>query len=84
MGLAPRIRPGRLPLKLAVVRARLGMTQAKLAQTLSDSALVVTKQDISKYELGRREPPIIVLLRYSRLTDITMEKFADDQVELPE
>jgi len=84
MGLAPRTRPVRLSPKLAGVRARLNMTQSELADALSDSFISVTKQDISKFEKGEREPPIIVLLRYSKLTNIAMENFADDLLELPD
>jgi transcriptional regulator with XRE-family HTH domain len=71
-------------LKLASARARLRMTQSELAAALSDSTLTVSKQDISKYERDKREPPVIVLLRYSRLTNITIEVFADDHLNLPE
>ena len=83
MGLAPRIRPRRLSFKLAEARSRLKLTQIELASALSDSTLSISKQDISKYENDQREPPVIVLLRYSRLTGITIETFADDLLELP-
>ena len=38
---------------------------------------------ISKYELERNEPPLMVLLAYSRITGIPVENFIDDKLDLP-
>jgi hypothetical protein len=40
--------------------------------------------NISKYELGRNEPPLSTLLRYSRLAGVHLENIVDDELELPE
>jgi hypothetical protein len=39
---------------------------------------------VSNFELGTREPDLIVVLRYSRLAGIPMEIIVDDQLNLPE
>ena len=83
MGASPRVRPVRLAAKLAIVRAKLGITQPELAEALSDNKVVVSKQDISKYEKGERDPSLVILLRYSRLARVQMEIFADDKLDLP-
>jgi len=38
---------------------------------------------ISGYELGEREPSLIVLLRYARVYGCTMEDLVDDKIKLP-
>jgi len=37
---------------------------------------------ISEYEIGKREPDLIILLRYAKLARLPMEVFADDKLEL--
>jgi hypothetical protein len=39
---------------------------------------------VSNYELGTREPDLIVVLRYARLADVPMEMLVDDKLNLPE
>jgi hypothetical protein len=38
---------------------------------------------ISGYELGTREPPLPVLLRYARLAQISTDVLIDDKLSLP-
>ncbi|HVF66821.1 MAG TPA: hypothetical protein VM914_04110 [Pyrinomonadaceae bacterium] len=38
---------------------------------------------ISNFEQGKREPPIQLLLAYSRLANIPLEILADDKLDLP-
>jgi len=37
---------------------------------------------ISGYELGQREPPLLVLLRYARIAGVSMETLVDDKMKL--
>jgi hypothetical protein len=37
---------------------------------------------ISKYELNKNEPPLIILLAYGRLAGIPVEKIIDDELDL--
>jgi transcriptional regulator with XRE-family HTH domain len=39
---------------------------------------------ISNYELGTREPPLPVLLKYARLAGISTDVLIDDDLDLPE
>jgi transcriptional regulator with XRE-family HTH domain len=44
----------------------------------------LTQTSISGYELGQREPPLTVLLSYSKLANVHLEVLADDYLDLPE
>ena len=39
---------------------------------------------VSNYELGTREPDLIIVLRYARLAGVPMEMLVDDKLNLPE
>jgi len=77
MGYA-RPRPKQLAAKLLQIRHSLGLSQPKLAKVLGVHAY----NDISKYELDKNEPPLFVLLAYSRAADIPLEKIVDDELTL--
>ncbi len=82
MGSASRIRPKYLAQKLLTIRTNLGFSQTELAEDLSFTNFHLRKSDISRYESGLREPSLIVLLKYARLADITMEMLVDDDIKL--
>ena len=42
------------------------------------------RSSVSAYELGKREPPLKVLLLYSKLANVYLEAIIDDEVDLPE
>ena len=74
-----RPRPKHLAEKLLQIRRNLGMSQVQLAKVLGIRAY----NDISKYELNKNEPPLAVLLAYSRLAGISVEQIIDDNLSLP-
>ena len=74
----PRPRPKHLAAKLLQIRQSLGLSQPKPAKVLGVHAY----NDISKYELDKNEPPLFVLLAYSRAADIPLEKIIDDELTL--
>jgi transcriptional regulator with XRE-family HTH domain len=41
------------------------------------------RSSISKYELGTREPPLPVLLKYARAANVYVDVLIDDEVDLP-
>jgi hypothetical protein len=43
----------------------------------------VTYHRVSEYESGRRDPNLMVLLRYARLANVSVESLIDDELELP-
>jgi len=44
----------------------------------------IYRSAISGYEIGRREPPLPVLLKYARLAGISTDVVIDDKLDLPE
>ena len=78
---APRRIPRKLGKKLLQVRSARDLTQSQMAESLSDKSVHVYKQDVQKFESNQREPSLIVLLRYSRIANMPMEFFADDEVD---
>jgi transcriptional regulator with XRE-family HTH domain len=57
------------------------MSQTEMARALG---LTVHYSAVSNFELGTREPDLLVVLRYARLAGITMETIVDDNLSLPE
>jgi len=83
MGRAARPKPERLGEKLLHIRRALGLSQDAMVGKLSASD-TLTSASISAYELGQREPPLIVLLEYARLANVYLDVLADDGLDLPE
>ena len=82
MGRASRDKPNKLGKKLAQIRTYLGVSQDGLVRMLGLSAKL-TRNDISKYERGMREPSLSVLLKYARVAKVNMEVLIDDKLEMP-
>ena len=81
MGRSRRNKPVKLSHKLLAIRKRLRMSQTEMARALE---LKVHYSAVSNYELGTREPDLIVVLRYARLAGVPMEMIVDDKLNLPE
>jgi transcriptional regulator with XRE-family HTH domain len=43
----------------------------------------ISHKQLSKYELGITEPPLIILLRYARAANISTDMLIDDEMDLP-
>ncbi len=82
MGKKARQRPARLSEKLLQIRNALGLSQSEMLRQLGAEDLITYKQ-ISKYELGVTEPPLLVLLRYARAANVSVEALIDDEMDLP-
>ena len=81
MGRSRRHKPVKLSHQLLAIRKRLRMSQTEMARALE---LKVHYSAVSNYELGTREPDLIIVLRYARLADVPMEVLVDDKMNLPE
>ena len=81
MGRSRRNKPKKLSHKLLAIRKRLQMSQTEMARALE---LKVHYSAVSNFELGTREPDMIMVLRYARLAGVSMETIIDDQLNLPE
>lgn len=82
MGRAPREKPARLAEKLAQVRSMLDLSQDGMVQRLGLEQRL-TREDISKYERGVREPSLLTILRYARAVGVYVDALIDDDVDLP-
>jgi len=81
MGRSRRNKPLQLSQKLLAIRKRLRMSQTEMARALE---LKVHYSAVSNYELGTREPDLLIVLRYARLAGLPMETLVDDSLTLPE
>ena len=66
MGRSRRNKPLKLSQKLLAIRKRLGMSQTEMSRALE---LKVHYSAVSNFELGTREPDLLIVLRYARLAD---------------
>jgi transcriptional regulator with XRE-family HTH domain len=77
-----RLEAKRLGEKLLEVRTALGLSQSEMLRRLGFEEVLVYNR-ISDYELGKREPPLPVLLQYARLAGISTDVLIDDELDLP-
>jgi transcriptional regulator with XRE-family HTH domain len=77
---ANNLNPKRLAEKLKRIRVESNLSQTEILQKLGFSE-VLFQGNISQYELGRREPPLPVLLAYARLGKISVESLIDDELD---
>jgi transcriptional regulator with XRE-family HTH domain len=82
MGRRARPKPTKLAGKLAHIRTALNLSQSEMIRKLG-FADYLRQSHISAFELGTREPPLLVLLRYAKVAGVTMEMLVDDKIELP-
>lgn len=82
MGQSSRPRPTRLAEKLLAIRETMQLSQNEMISRmgLSDE---LTQARISAYERGVREPPLIALLKYARVANLSVEALIDDELDLP-
>lgn len=83
MGRASRPKPKHLAHKLKQIREHLGLSQSEMLIKLGYSAdKKEFRSIISAYELGKREPNLIDLLNYARLSKNSVESIIDDDIEI--
>jgi transcriptional regulator with XRE-family HTH domain len=78
-----RPRPARLAEKLLQIRNLLGLSQTEMLRQLGVEDLI-EYHSISKYEIDRNEPPLMILLQYARVAGVHVEALIDDELDLPE
>ena len=78
MGRWPRKRSERLGGKLLAIRQSLGITQSEMANRLD----YAVHKRLSEFESGKREPKLLVLLRYAKVANVSVESLIDDEIEL--
>jgi transcriptional regulator with XRE-family HTH domain len=77
-----RPKPKRLAEKLRRIREALGLSQSEMLRRLGFEDIHAYTR-ISSYELGRNEPPAMVLLEYARVANVYVEVLIDDGLDLP-
>ena len=77
-----RTSPQRLGEKLIEIRNHLNLSQSEMLNKLGFQDILY-RSNISQYELGRREPPLLILLRYAQLAGVSVDFLIDDNLELP-
>ena len=83
MGRRSRKRPKRLRLKLRQIRETLALSQDAIIPAMGLTGELI-REEISAFEVGRREPPLEVLLAYARLAGVYVDALIDDKLNLPE
>lgn len=78
-----RERPERLAEKLLQIRTALGVSQGEMLGRigLGESGY---RHYISHFETGKREPSLLILLRYARVANVYVEALIDDELDLPD
>jgi transcriptional regulator with XRE-family HTH domain len=82
MGIRQRPKPARLADKLLKIRLMLGLSQTEMLNRLGLQEKGF-RSSISGYELGTREPPLPILLKYARLAGVSTDVLIDDELTLP-
>jgi transcriptional regulator with XRE-family HTH domain len=82
MGKGKRERPARLAEKLTEIRNRLVLSQNEMLWHLGLNEKL-TREELSAYERGVREPSLITLLRYAQVAGVFVDSLIDDGVDLP-
>jgi transcriptional regulator with XRE-family HTH domain len=86
MGQGKKQRPQKLGAKLTSIRASLGITQDEVAKRLKSLGADTTIHSgyIGDFETtDKREPGLLTLFAYSKLSGISVNLLIDDEVELP-
>jgi transcriptional regulator with XRE-family HTH domain len=80
----PRPQPDRLAEKLKELRTRLDYTLEEMSLALAQvKKSPPAKSHIHRFESGAREPSLLVLLEYSRITGVSLETLVNDEIDLP-
>lgn len=82
MGRASRRKPERLAEKLLTIRRAFGLSQAEMVNRLGCGE-ELTANHISKFELGKNEPSLTVLLKYADEAGVWVDVLINDNLNLP-
>jgi transcriptional regulator with XRE-family HTH domain len=83
MGTLPRRTPKRLPEKLREIRLKLGLSQNGMINRMG-LAHELTREEVSSFELGRRQPNLLILWAYADAANLYVDALILDSVDLPE
>ena len=75
-------RPKRLGEKLGIIRKQLELSQNEMVRRLGLSSKL-TREEVSAYERGVREPSLPTLSRYADVARVWIDVLVDDDLDLP-
>lgn len=84
MGQSRRPQPTHLAFKLRKLRTLLGLSQEQMAEYLKSVKSPPQPGHISEFEHGKREPSLLVLVAYARLSGVPVDVLVDDEIDLPD
>jgi transcriptional regulator with XRE-family HTH domain len=82
MGRRARHKPEHLAEKLRRIREAFGLSQNEMIRRMGAEELMA-QNTISEFELGKREPPLSVLLKYAEVAGVCLDVLANDELDLP-
>lgn len=82
MGKGRREKPARLAGKLAQIRKTFALSQNEMLRLLGLSDKL-TREELSAYERGVREPSLLTLLKYAEVAGVCLDVLANDKLNLP-
>ena len=83
MGTQARRSPKRLPEKLREIRFKLGLSQNEMIRRMGLEK-ELTREQISSFELGRRQPNLMTLWAYAYAANLYVDALILDTIDLPE
>jgi transcriptional regulator with XRE-family HTH domain len=83
MGKGKRERPARLAGKLAKIRKTFALSQNEMLRHLG-LADKLTREEVSAYERGVREPSLPTLLKYAEAAGVWVDVLVNDDLDLPD
>jgi transcriptional regulator with XRE-family HTH domain len=83
MGKGKREKPARLAVKLAKIRKTFALSQNEMLRHLGLSDKL-TREEVSAYERGVREPSLLTLLKYAEAAGVWVDVLINDDLDLPD
>jgi len=74
--------PKNLPKKLKQIRLKAGLSQTALVRALNYEQSPLYPSEISQFERGDRQPPLLLMLAYAELGGTCLCVLADDDLTL--
>ncbi|HEX9929504.1 MAG TPA: hypothetical protein VGB02_13280 [Pyrinomonadaceae bacterium] len=69
--------------KLRDICLKLGLSQPRMYELLKDENMPLYVGYIGSFEIGKKVPSLLIILKYARIAGITMEVIVDDELDLP-
>lgn len=83
MGALTRRTPKRLHEKLREIRMKLGLSQNEMIRRMGLEE-ELTREQVSSFELGRRQPNLITLWAYANAANLYVDALILDSMDLPD